>query len=126
MLAPIVIGLGSLGFLGFGIALLIEPQAVMASIGFVVPDGVPATEIRAFYGGAEIALGLLLAACLWRPERRRVGLQINAMVYGCIGLARVAGMLIDGSDSTFLRVALATELGLAGLSLLLLRFERRP
>lgn len=117
MMARVLLLLGSAGFLVFGALLLLAPIQTMASIGFAVAPGVPATEIRAFYGGAEIALALLIGACAWVPGRLRDGLLLNGLVYGCIGLARCYGMLVDGSRSSFLGIALAVELGLALLSL---------
>lgn len=116
--ARVVLLLGSLGFLVFGALLLIQPISTMASIGFAVPAGIPATEIRAFYGGAELALGLLIGLCALSDARLRDGLLLNGTVYGMVGLSRLYGMAVDGSRSDFLSFALATELGMAALSAL--------
>lgn len=116
-LSILLLVLGGLGFLAFGVLLLADPIGTMGMIGFEVAPGLPATEIRAFYGGAELALGSLLLFCAWLPERRRDGLVLNALTYGCIGLSRLYGMVIDGSRSDFLSIALGTELGFGVLSL---------
>jgi hypothetical protein len=124
-IARLLLLLGSVGFLVFGAMLLIQPISTMASIGFAVPAGIPATEIRAFYGGAELALGLLIGLCIFRHARLRDGLLLNGTVYGLVGLARLYGMIVDGSRSDFLSFALATELALGGLSLIVW-FVLRP
>lgn len=128
LLSVLVLLLGGIGFLVFGVLLLFQPVETMASIGFIVPPGVPTTEIRAFYGGAELALGSLLLLCAWFPARRWDGLILNGVAYGCVGLSRLYGMVVDGSRSDFLSFALATELGLAllsGVALVLLARARR-
>jgi hypothetical protein len=107
--------LGGLGFVAFGCLMLVQPQMVMASIGLTLPDGVPTTEIRAFYGGLELGLGGLLLAALAQPGQRRHALLLGAVSYGAIGATRALSMLIEGHSSTFLTAAVSTELGLAAL-----------
>lgn len=110
--------LGGLSFLGFGALMLVAPQAVMASLGLILPDGVPTTEIRAFYGGLELGLGALLLAAVAVPAHRPYALVLGAVSYGAIGLARALAMWVDSSSSQFLWIALATELGLSAICVL--------
>ena len=110
---PILLWLSGLCFLGFGLAFLVAPLETLAAAGVAAEGAIAATELRAFYGGVEVALGGLILACALRPERRRDGLWLTLACYGAIGLARVAGMAIDGSDSFFLRFAAATEIAFA-------------
>lgn len=119
-----VLVLGSVGFAVFGGLLLLWPVETMARIGFEVAPGIGATEIRAFYGGAELALAVLIAMCATRPHRLADGLVLNGLVYGLIGLSRLYGMGVDGTQSSFLWIALGTELGLALASLVLWRSLR--
>jgi hypothetical protein len=123
--APIVLWLGGLGFLGFGVAFLVAPLSSFAMAGLQLQGAVAATELMAFYGGLEIALGGLIVACALRPARRSDGLLLMLATYAGIGMARTAGMLATGADSPFLRVALALELGLALLAAIGLRVARR-
>ena len=116
---------GGLGFLGFGLLMLIAPQASMASLGLTVPDGVPTTEIRAFYGGLELALGGLLLAAMAQTDYRRAGLWLGAVSYGAVAATRGAGMLIDDSGGNFLLGALAVETVLAIWFALALRSASR-
>ena len=110
----LVLAIGGIGFLGFGALMLVAPQAAMAGLGLTVPDGVPTTEIRAFYGGLELGLGALLLAALRKVQYRRAGLILGCVSYGSVAAARALGMLIDGSSgSGFLWGALAVEVSLA-------------
>jgi len=114
-----------LGYLGFGIACLLAPGATLAMAGIVVPDAAVGAEYRAFYGGLELALGGLMLACALIPARRRDGLVLGTATFGLLGLSRVFAMVLDGVDTTYLRLALATELGLALACGLLLVWSRR-
>lgn len=119
-LATIVLWLSGLSLLGFGVAFVVAPLQTMASAGIVLTGALEATELRAFYGGLEVALGVLVVACALTPARRRDGLILCLAIFAGIGLARLSGMLLSGADTGFLRFALGTELGLAALSALCL------
>lgn len=120
----IVLWLGGLGFLAFGAAFLLSPLPTMLMSGIALEGPLAATELMAFYGGLELALGSLILACALQPARRRDGLWLMLVVYAGIGLSRLAGMLAHGTDTSFLRIALALELGLALLAAIGLRGTR--
>lgn len=125
MLSRLTLWLGGSGFLGFGLAFLIAPLQTLAAAGIELSGDLAATELRAFYGGLEVALGgLLIAADL--IGARRHGLILCLASYGGIGLARALGIALAGSATPFLWAALATELTLAALSALSLRGVRAP
>jgi hypothetical protein len=117
----LALALGGLCFLGFGAVMLVSPQAAMANLGLSVPDGPATTEIRAFYGGLELGLGMLLLAALQKIQYRRAGLVLGCVTYGSIAGARALGMLIDRSSSAFLWTALVVEIALALLFLVALK-----
>jgi hypothetical protein len=121
LLARITLWLGGLGFLAFGLAFLAAPLATMAAAGLPLQGDLAATELRAFYGGLELALGALLLAADLQPGARRHGLILSLACFGGIGSARLLGILLAGSATPFLWAALATELTLAALSALSLR-----
>jgi hypothetical protein len=120
-LARLTLWLGGLGFLAFGFAFLIAPLETFAAAGLPMQGALAATELRAFYGGLEVALGGLLIAADLRPGARRQGLILCLASFGGIGLARLLGIALAGSATPFLWAALATELTLAGLAALALR-----
>lgn len=107
----LVLVLSGVSLLGFGVALTYAPIEVLAAIDVSVTGAIADTEIRAFYGGLEIALGLLILAWTVDSARRRDALLLTMVVYGGIGLTRLASMLTTGDDTSFLRFALGTELG---------------
>ena len=116
MLAKIALGLASLGFLGFGTAALIAPVQVMAGADLVLTDARAIVEIRAFYGGLELALGVLLLLAI-KAKYQSAGLILGFASYFGIAIARALGMIIGGASSSFLWFALVTELVFAGLCL---------
>ena len=116
----VVITIAGLGFLGFGIALLFWPDMALSGTGIQAPSPEAQVEVRAFYGGLEIGLGLLLLTC-FAAERQRFGLQLSLASYGAIGLARASSMLVLGVTTPFLWFALVWEGVIAILALLALR-----
>jgi Domain of unknown function (DUF4345) len=116
MLAMLSLWLGGLSLLAFGLAFVIDPLATMGMAGIQLDGPVAATELRAFYGGLEVALGALLIACALKHDWRRAGLLLSLVVFAGIGLGRALGLLIAHTPTAFLWTALGTELGLAALS----------
>lgn len=121
LLIPLLLWLSGLCFLGFGLAFLVAPVETLAMAGVATQGPIAATELRAFYGGVEIALGVLIVACALDTARWRDGLWLTLACYGAIGVTRLAGMAIDGSDSFFLRFAASTEIVFAILAVIALR-----
>lgn len=122
----LVLWLAGLGYLAFGVGFLIAPVelARMAELSVASPAAVP--ELRAFYGGLEIALALLILAAALRPARRADGLLLSFATYLGIGGTRLASMLATGVSSDFLTMAVGVELGLGFASLLAWRAAARP
>jgi hypothetical protein len=112
----LVLWLSGLSLLAFGAAIAYAPLQVMAMADVVASGAPAAVELRAFYGGLELALGTLILICAWTPERRRDGLWLTLFVYAGIGITRGAGMLLQDVYTTFLGVALMVELGTAALA----------
>lgn len=124
MFSRLVLAIAALGLLGFGVWMLIAPQAVLAMIGISLQGPAALTEIRAFYGGLEIGLGLALCFGLLVPGWQRPGLALAALCYGTVALSRGLGMLVDGSGGGFLFGALAFEATVCFASLLALQADR--
>lgn len=121
MLVKSTLFLAALGLAGFGLAFLLVPVQTLALAGLAM-EGVGArTELRTFYGGLELGLAALLLACLRDRRRHRDGLWLVLAVFGGLAAARLLGLALDREWSTFLGLALATELFLAALAALTLR-----
>lgn len=121
VLEQIVLWVAGLGFIAFGAAFVVAPLQTIAAAGIAVDGANAAAELRAFYGGLELALGGLICVLALNPARRRDALVLTAVAYLGIGLARASGMIQYGADSDFLRVAVATELTLGIAAALLAR-----
>jgi hypothetical protein len=111
-----VLLLSGLSLLGFGAAIAWAPLQVMAMADVVASGAAAEVELRAFYGGLELALGALILICAWKPERRRDGLWLTLFVYAGIGITRGLGMLMQDVHTPFLGMALMVELGTAALA----------
>ena len=111
----VVLALCAIGFLAFGLWLLVDPAGALGKIGIEARNGTGLVELRAFYGGMELGLGLFLAWCALRPEWRQAGLWLVLLA-----------MLLGGAAlGGYLGWALLWELGFAALGGAAL-FARQP
>jgi Domain of unknown function (DUF4345) len=122
---PIVLlVLAGLGFLGFGAWLVVDPAGGLATVHIAATHPAGLIELRGFYGGLELGLGVFLLMCAARPDWRRAGLWLVALGNGGIGLTRVAGIAMTGVFTPFFGYALVWELGFAALAALCLMSRR--
>jgi hypothetical protein len=116
-LARISLGLVTLVFLGFGVLFLLRPEAI-DSMGIVLESATARTEIRGFYGGLEIGLGLFFGIAMLRPRWFRPALLAQTATLGGIGLGRIVGVIYEGSAEAVIWMFIAVELAGAVLGLL--------
>jgi hypothetical protein len=119
----LLIWAAGLGFLGFGLWFVIDPIAPMQAMGITVSGVVAPTEIRAFYGGLEIALGLFLLIGSFKRDWRRPALWLVLFSNAGIGLTRLLALLMGGEWHSFFTYALIWELGFALLAIIALKFD---
>ncbi len=124
ILTLMVLLLSGLSLLGFGLAIIYAPLEVMAMAAVQAQGAAAAVELRAFYGGLELALAALVLICAAYPARRRDGLWLSLFIFAGIGLTRAAGMLWNDVSTSFLQLALGVELGTAALAAVALYFGR--
>jgi hypothetical protein len=108
--------LAGLGFLAFGVWLIVDPVGGLATVGIAALNPAGLIELRALYGGLELGLGVFFLLCASRPAWRRPGLWAVLLGNGSIGLTRLAGIALGGVFTSFFAVALVWELGFAGLA----------
>lgn len=124
-LARFTLWLCGLGFVGFGLVFMLDPLGAFASIGIELEGDLAAAELRAFYGGFEIGVGLLILASDYAARHRPYGLMLAFGAYGGIAIGRVVGMLVGTVATPFLWAALVVEAVLALLALTALIGLRR-
>jgi hypothetical protein len=117
----IVLVLCGIGFLGFGLWLLLDPVGGLSKVDISATSKVGQIELRAFYGGLEIGLGAFLIACAMRAEWQVAGLWLVLLGNGGCAIARLIGIALAGTFSTYLGCALTWELGFTALAALALR-----
>ncbi len=101
-------------FVVAGLSYLISPASLTQATG-VSADASGLTDIRANYGGFQLGFGVFLVWCA--RARVSTGLLLTALVLGAVLLSRVAGLLTDGSVTTYHLSALAFEVTLTTLAL---------
>lgn len=97
-LGRIVLGVGGVVMTGVGVTFTIAPELLERGAGLSFGGPAGTTEIRAVYGGIELAIGVFLLLCAAVPSWRAPGLVLAALVGGLAGGARVLGLVADGVD----------------------------
>jgi len=112
-------------FLVFGVAYLLAPASLAGSAGITAdPSGL--TDLRATYGGFQIGFGIYLCWSALAPSRMPTALLATALVVGCVGLARLLGLLLDAAPSSFHWLGLAFEVPITALACGILARTRSP
>ena len=112
----IFLGLSALVWIAYGVYCLIEPGFLEGAAGVASSTSTGTTELRAMYGGVQIAIGSMMAAALLRPHLAAGAL--TALAFLCAGLfsTRLVGAVVDSSFSSYTVSALGFEIVLLGLS----------
>jgi hypothetical protein len=116
------LALTALAFGGFGVWLIVHPQAI-GLVGVELPGAAARVEIRAFYGGLELGIAAFFALAAARPGWFRPALFLQAASLGGMGIGRAAGMAIEGEATSMHAMLAVVELigaaiGVVALSLL--------
>jgi Domain of unknown function (DUF4345) len=126
MAMRVFLALEALVWLPYGIFCFFDPGflAGAAGVAFQTPTG--STELRAMYGGLQVALGGLALSGAARAEMTRPALVTIAWLTAGLGTARLFGAALDGGLSGYTIFALLFELGSASVARWLLRPDARP
>jgi hypothetical protein len=108
----------------FGIACLISPSSMLTGFGIALSGADAVTEARAMYGGAQLGLAAFLAYAARRETYFRAALLLVGLIMGGIAVARLIGVIVDGSTLVVTIGSLATELLVSGVALF--AFTRQP
>ena len=119
----VALGLGALGFVGFGLAFLVAP-GLLGVVELAPSTPSARSDVRAVYGGIELGVGVFLALCARRPTWVRVGLTVQALTLGGAATGRLASLAADGVPRPLVLGLGALELLGAVLTIVTLRSLR--
>jgi hypothetical protein len=111
----------------YGLYFAIDAAPITAALAIAPTEPAGLIEMRAFYGGLMLALGVLFAASALRREWLSSGLVLLTVTYVGAASMRAIWMAIDGVSDEWLVKILAVEVtGAVGgaLALLWLRSAR--
>jgi len=120
-LARFVLIANAFVFAGAGTAFLLFPDAMAARVGIELRRVSGPSDVRAVFGGLEVAIALLLALAAARDARLRAGLLASASLFGGLCAGRVTSLLLDGIPEAISWVLFGAELAGLVLSLVALR-----
>jgi len=115
--ARIVLALNGLILAGYGLLCLFVPTTLTSAAGLGMESTVASTEVRAMYGGLELAIGVLFLLASVRESLLEPGLIAGVTVFTGLGVARALGIMLDGGPGAYNVVAVIYELVTAGLML---------
>jgi hypothetical protein len=111
----------------YGVYLAAVPQALAATAGVAATTLTGLIELRAMYGGLEMAVGVFALVAAWLPGMVRSGLLAMGLACAGLGVTRLLSAAAAGEFSTYTRQGLALELTLTALALwLFLRQKQDP
>lgn len=93
----VFLGLNAAVWASYGLLCLWHP-ATLAQLGvFDLDNWVAMVEVRAMYGGAQLAIGLFALLALLRPAQyRQASLGLFALLFTGLATSRAAALLLDG------------------------------
>jgi hypothetical protein len=115
------LGLSAVLWFLYGLYCFLVPSALGEGAGVTFTSATGSTELRAMYGGLQMALGSLAALGLARPGLRQGALLTLGVVTAGLGSTRLLGALIDGGWSTYTAMGLVFEWVSAACAAMLLR-----
>lgn len=107
--ARIFLGLSVLLWIPYGIYCFVQPGALAEAAGVVSTSATGSTELRAMYGGLQVAIGSLALAGFLREKLVASALLAIAFLCGGLFSARLLGLFIDGGLSAYTGLGLAFE-----------------
>lgn len=97
-------------FLVTGLAFSLMPRDLFGDVGLEVPNGSALTELRAMYGGLELAVGLFLAVCARRGgEALELGLLLSFLTLLGLASFRGVGMVLETPQLAVMSTLLILE-----------------
>ena len=109
MFARIFLVLSAILWLPYGLYCLFVPGSLADAAGVAATTPTGITELRAMYGGLQVAIGALALVGALRGSVTRAALvAIGSLTLG-LGSARLLGALIDGGFTSYTGMGLGFE-----------------
>jgi hypothetical protein len=122
MATRIFLVLSALLWLPYGVYCFAQPGSLAEAAGVAFQSPTGSTELRAMYGGLQVAIGALAGLAAWRPALlERSALLAIAFLTAGLGTARLLGVAIDGGFSSYTAMGLGFEFTSWAVATLLLR-----
>jgi hypothetical protein len=107
--ARVLLLLSAVVFVIVGIGFLIVPGEWAGITEISLPTAMARTDLRATYGGLDLAVGIFLWICARRDEWIRPGLVALALTAAGFGGGRLVGIVAEGSAAPLMLIFLAIE-----------------
>ena len=120
-LAKALLFLGALVLAVVGIGFLAVPVQWAAIVDIQLPTATARTDLRATYGGFDLAVGIYLWLCSRRDDWVMPGLAALGIVAAGFGGGRVLGMLVEGAAAPSMIGFAVIEWGSAAAAYVVLR-----
>lgn len=106
----VVIGITAAIWAGFAIWLGVNPGVLLPAFGVNAMTPEMLTEVRAFYGGMEMAIAVAMVALWWRGDLF-ASLVIGGLPLLGAASGRIVGLFIDGYSTLHVGFALLELIG---------------
>lgn len=126
MIARLFLGLQALLLVPYGVYCFLHPGFLEGAAGIAAVNATGTTELRAMYGGLQVAIGVLALAAALQPRSLQATLVLLGTMFAGLGASRLAGALLGGDWSAYTVYAFCYELGSAAILLLLWARSGRP
>jgi len=126
MFGRIVLLITGILFASYGVWCLFDPEYVSATLELPGVTAQALTEIRAMYGGVQLALGVLFILAAFIGSWVRTFLWILLVLIGALAITRTFGAWLDHTfDNSYIQTVLIYEWVTFILSVLALRSTPR-
>jgi hypothetical protein len=124
-LSQVGLMLAAFVFAGIGVTFLFKPLEGASLVEIALPTAMARTDLRAAYGGFDLAFGVFLAVCALRTDWIRPGLAALALATAGFASGRIWGIAAEGTATWLMLSLTVSEIAAAGGALYLLRRRSR-
>jgi len=124
--ARVYLGLAAIGFGILGVQAILGPGSVGRSLGFAPQTVSSLSEIRATYGGLQLAIAVLAVVGLLRVGVRLTAVAMVMTVCGGLAVGRAVSLVADGRPSGMVIAFWALEVTTTISGAALMRSRRDP